>query len=219
VVVASAGNTGPEPITIRVPGNAPYVITVGTVSDNWTPGDPSDDVLASFSAAGPTYDGFVKPELVAAGGGHMLGIMDHGNHKIARDHPEWITTDGRLYVMSGSSQSAAAVVSGVVALILEADPTLSPDDVNCRLMATARPAVHANGHLAYSILQRGAGLVDAFGAVGSLATGCANRGLDVTKDLAGLERCGGLVNQNGDGNYARHRAERTLEAVQLRLLG
>ena len=37
VVVASAGNTGPDPMTIGVPGNVPYVITVGAMTDNYTP--------------------------------------------------------------------------------------------------------------------------------------------------------------------------------------
>ncbi len=41
VVVASAGNTGPEPMTIGAPGNVPYVITVGATTDNYTPDDPS----------------------------------------------------------------------------------------------------------------------------------------------------------------------------------
>ena len=36
VVVASAGNTGPDAMTIGVPGNVPYVITVGAMSDNYT---------------------------------------------------------------------------------------------------------------------------------------------------------------------------------------
>ena len=53
VVVTSAGNTGPEPMTIGVPANVPYVITVGAVTDAHTPDDTTDDYLASFSAAGP----------------------------------------------------------------------------------------------------------------------------------------------------------------------
>ena len=68
MVVASAGNSGPDPMTIGVPGNVPYVITVGAMSDDYTPGRPDDDYLASFSAAGPTIEGFVKPEVVAPGG-------------------------------------------------------------------------------------------------------------------------------------------------------
>ena len=40
VVVASAGNTGPNAMTIGVPGNVPYVITVGAMTDNVTPRRP-----------------------------------------------------------------------------------------------------------------------------------------------------------------------------------
>ena len=73
VVAASAGNSGPDPMSIGVPGNNPYVITVGAMTDEYTPNDPSDDRLTSFSAAGPTYEGFVKPEIVAPGG-HMTAL-------------------------------------------------------------------------------------------------------------------------------------------------
>ncbi len=75
VVVASAGNGGPNPMTIGVPGNVPYVITVGAMTDRYTPSDGTDDKLASFSAAGPTFEGFAKPDVVAPGG-HLSGIMD-----------------------------------------------------------------------------------------------------------------------------------------------
>src|SRR5882724_1762472 len=71
VVVASAGNEGPKPMTIGVPGNVPYVITAGALTDNYTPYNGTDDRLASFSSTGPTFEGFVKPELVAPGG-HMV---------------------------------------------------------------------------------------------------------------------------------------------------
>jgi len=68
VVVAAAGNDGPSPMTIDVPGNVPYIITVGAITDNYTPYVYTDDRLASFSSTGPTYEGFVKPEVVAPGG-------------------------------------------------------------------------------------------------------------------------------------------------------
>ena len=60
VLVASAGNTGPDPMTIGVPGNVPYIITVGAMSDGVTPSKHGDDFLTTFSSAGPTYEGFVK---------------------------------------------------------------------------------------------------------------------------------------------------------------
>ncbi len=43
VVVASAGNTGPDPMTIGVPGNVPYVITVGAMTDSYTETNTSDN--------------------------------------------------------------------------------------------------------------------------------------------------------------------------------
>ncbi|MCP3959091.1 MAG: S8 family peptidase, partial [bacterium] len=112
VVVASAGNTGPGPMTVGVPGNTPYVITVGAMSDAATPGDGSDDYLASFSSTGPTVEGFVKPEVVAPGG-HMLGLMATDS-TIAVLRPEY-QLGGNYFTMSGTSQSAA-LVSGIVAL-------------------------------------------------------------------------------------------------------
>ena len=52
LVLAAAGNRGPDPMTIGVPANVPYIVTVGAMTDNYTPADGSDDVLASFSSAG-----------------------------------------------------------------------------------------------------------------------------------------------------------------------
>ena len=141
VVVASAGNTGPDPMTIGVPANCPYVIAVGGVSDNFTPDDGSDDFLSSFSSTGPTHEGFIKPDVVAPSG-HVWGLMPTFA-RIAQDHPEF-QRDGDFFTMSGTSQSAA-IVSGVVALMLEAAPALTPDDVKCRLLATAFGVEHYGG--------------------------------------------------------------------------
>ena len=135
-VVASAGNGGPDAMTIGVPGNTPYVITVGAMSDSYT-ADRADDVLTSFSAAGPTHEGFVKPEVVAPGG-HITAVMWSLAARIAQEHPEYQVNEN-YFRMSGTSQSTA-VVSGIAALMLEAKPWLTPDDVKCQLMASARPA-------------------------------------------------------------------------------
>ena len=177
VVVASAGNTGPDAMSIGVPGNLPYVITVGAMTDNRTPFDPSDDSIASFSAAGPTYDGFVKPEM-GAPGGRLLGIMDKSN-RIPKKHQDYHDGDS-YYYMSGTSQSAA-VVSGLAALLLEAEPLLTPDQVKCKLMSGARPATKADGSLAVSVFQQGAGLVNAKASLDSTNHSCANRGLDLAR--------------------------------------
>lgn len=197
VVVASAGNSGPTPMTIGVPGNVPYIITVGAMTDNYTESDASDDKLATFSAAGPTFEGFVKPEIVAPGG-HLSGLMAFDT-QIAQEHPEF-HDGGRYFEMSGTSQ-AAAVVSGVVALMLSQEPTLTPDEVKCRLMDTAHAAFDTNGELAYSVFQQGSGLINAAGALASTASACANQALDIAQDLNGDEHFFGPANINSDGNF------------------
>ncbi len=208
VVVSAAGNRGPEAMTIGVPGNNPYVLTVGAISDNYTPSNLSDDFVTSFSSAGPTYEGFPKPELVAPGG-HIQGYMhersfitnEYGMHVRARDDAgatdvtkNWDSSEyfSKYFTLSGSSQSTA-IVSGIAALMLQNDPSLTPDDVKCRLMYTARLAVKEDGDLAYSIFQQGAGLVNAIDAIDTEVTGCGNTSLDINKELAGEENFVGPV--------------------------
>jgi serine protease AprX len=198
VVVAAAGNDGPAPMTIGVPGNVPYIITVGAMTDANTPANPTDDHLASFSSTGPTFEGFIKPEVLAPGG-HVNGSMPFDGY-IAASHSDAMLDTQRQFKMSGTSQ-ATAVVSGVVALMLSKDPTLTPDDVKCRLMDSAHPAVDASGHLAYSVFQQGAGLINAVDAVNSTATKCANQGLNLADDMAGRQHFGGPANQDASGNY------------------
>ena len=197
VVVASAGNNGPDPMTIGVPGNVPYIITVGAMTDNYTESDATDDKLATFSAAGPTIEGFVKPEIVAPGG-HLSGLMAFDT-QIVQDHPEF-HDGGRYFEMSGTSQ-AAGVVSGVVALMLMQEPTLTPDEVKCRLMDSAQTAFKDNGELAYSIFQQGSGMVNAEAALTSIASSCANQALDIAQDLEGNEHFFGPTNINSEGNF------------------
>jgi serine protease AprX len=83
-VVTCAGNVGPDPMTVSVPGNNPYVITVGAFTDAYTPKDWTDDYLAEFSSAGPTQDAFIKPDLIAPGA-HMMGMMGKNSY-ISQNH-------------------------------------------------------------------------------------------------------------------------------------
>src|SRR5207248_8214915 len=86
VVVTAAGNRGPQPMTINAPGNVPYVITVGAVTDAYHPMHPLQYQLASFSSAGPTTEGFVKPEIVGMGG-HILAYAPN-NGTLASEFPD-----------------------------------------------------------------------------------------------------------------------------------
>src|SRR5262249_24602243 len=133
-VVTAAGNEGPDPMTIDVPGNVPYVITVGALTDNYTPYNAADDRLESFSSTGPTFEGFVKPEMVAPGG-HIAASMSSSSY-LANIDPNSMAPLQQMFTMSGSSM-AAAVTTGVVALMIQSDPTLTPDLVKCRLLASS----------------------------------------------------------------------------------
>jgi serine protease AprX len=66
VVVVAAANTGPAPGTIAKPGDDPWVVTVGAVDGQGTPG-VGDDRVPDFSSRGPTRDGVAKPDVVAPG--------------------------------------------------------------------------------------------------------------------------------------------------------
>ena len=88
VVVAAAGNTGPEAETITVPGNDPYVITVGAVDSKRTPGYWADDILPSWSATGPTLDGFAKPDVLAPGA-NIVSFMYNDPDNAGQARPSW----------------------------------------------------------------------------------------------------------------------------------
>jgi serine protease AprX len=197
VIVASAGNKGPDPMTIGVPGNVPYIITVGAMTDSFTSTNFMDDTLASFSSAGPTIEGFVKPEILAPGG-HLSGLMSYDT-QIVMEHPEF-HDGGRYFEMSGTSQ-AAAVISGVVALMLDYEPHLTPDQVKCRLMDSAHMAIKDNGEIGYSVFQQGSGMVNAYDALLSNADNCANQALNIAKDIDGEEHYSGPANINENGDF------------------
>jgi subtilisin family serine protease len=139
----------------------------------------------------------VKPDLVAPGG-HDWGFMAT-YMKIAVDHPTYMN-NGDFFTMSGTSQ-AAAVVSGVAALVIGNNPGLTPDQVKCRIIASGKPAINKDGSLAYSVLQQGSGLVDAKAAVDGTANNCANQGLNIAADLSGTRHFAGRVTQLANGTF------------------
>lgn len=194
-VVVAAGNDGPDWGTIGSPGNNPYVITVGAFTDSWTPGDGRDDYIPNFSSRGPTPEGFIKPDFVAPGG-HISGLIPPDS-TLAIENPNYFLTSGE-FVSTGSSQ-AAAVVSGLIALLLEIKPELSNDDVKCLLLTSAQPALSRSGKLAYSPFIQGAGRVNASRALTLGNTDCEQKRLNVSAALAGTERLYGPAEQLEDG--------------------
>jgi serine protease AprX len=195
VVVTSAGNSGSDYGTVTVPGNNPYVITVGAITDNYSVADSTDDRITTFSSRGPTYEGFVKPEVVAYGG-HIRSKMDISlliNQNFVADDL------GADYSRISGTSQAAAMVTGTVALMLQNDKNLTPDDVKCRLMDSAVKMSNPVTGTTYDPLTQGAGLINAYEAVMSQASGCANVGLDIEADLNGEEHYKGPTIVTEDG--------------------
>jgi serine protease AprX len=168
VVVAAAGNNGrnQDGVTqyggITAPGNAPWVLTVGASSHMGTV-DPTDDTIAAFSSRGPTArDVLAKPDLVAPG----VGIeslsdpeSDFYHSKSPYLLPGTVSTTYLPYLSLTGTSMAAPVVSGTVALMLQANPWLTPNAVKAILQYTAR----SSG--AHDALTEGAGFLNAKGAV------------------------------------------------------
>jgi len=140
VVVVSAGNNAVDHNGILYPpANDPFVITVGAIDDRGT-FDTEDDLLAPFSAQGKTEDGFFKPDLVAPGT-NIISLSAGRSARLAREH--WDHQVDKYYFRMSGTSMASAVTSGAVALLLQAQPELNPDQVKYRLMHTALHLPHS----------------------------------------------------------------------------
>jgi serine protease AprX len=168
VVVGASGNFGKNASGnlqyggITAPSNAPWVLTVGATSTLGTL-TRSDDIVAGFSSAGPSFIDFAaKPDLVAPGTGTVslaaLGSHFYATKTAALVDGKWSLGFKPYLALSGTSM-AAPVVSGTVALMLEANPTLTPNLVKAILQYTAQR------HPSYHALRQGAGFLNSLGAV------------------------------------------------------
>ena len=161
VVVAASGNYGHDPQGrimyggVTAPGNAPWVLTVGASSHMGTT-DRSDDRIAGFSSRGPTaIDLAAKPDLVAPGVG-IESLSDPSSAFYTTQSPYLlegtVPTTYLPYLSQSGTSMAAPVVSGTVALMLQANPSLTPNQVKAILQYTAeiyprlRPA-HRRGRV------------------------------------------------------------------------
>lgn len=175
-VVVAAGNEGSSACsTCHAPANDPYVITVGAIDDHGTK-DLLDDTMPSWSSIGQTQDGFRKPEIVAPGA-HIVSTIPAGS-MLATRYPQNVV-DGRYFKMGGTSM-AAPMVSGTIALLLEKNPQLTPNQIKWLLMNTGRSY---NG-----MTVGGPKAVDATAAVKFTGTlGTANGGQTMSGGTAGTQ--------------------------------
>ena len=110
------------------------MISVGGVDDMGTD-DQHDDKLADWSSRGTTQDGFDKPEVVAPGA-HITSLLAP-NSAFKSLCPSCVVSNE--YMTIGGTSMAAPMVAGAIALMLEEDPSLTPNEVKGAILET-RPA-------------------------------------------------------------------------------
>jgi len=168
VVVVAAGNLGRDNswgeqgyATIQAPGNDPNIITVGAMNPlgTWT---RTDDIVASYSSKGPTLlDHIVKPDLVAPGN-RITSLLSPGSTLTGMVPTTALvsaticnvvsgvttcapSTAGPQYLEMSGTSMATPVVSGAAALMVQKDPTLTPDTIKARMMKNAWKGYPAHG--------------------------------------------------------------------------
>ncbi len=157
-VVVAAGNEGPTAETVCAPAVADKVIAVAAIDDRHTV-NRGDDIIADYSSRGPREDGAQKPDIAAPGSdiaAAEAAVTGQATDDVVR--------------MWGTSM-AAPHVAGVCALVLEANPSLSPWDVKDVLLNTAEDKGPSGWDAAY-----GWGEVDAYMAVVAAAGGQTGNG-------------------------------------------
>uniref|UniRef100_UPI00406C8064 S8 family serine peptidase n=1 Tax=Paenisporosarcina sp. FSL H8-0542 TaxID=2921401 RepID=UPI00406C8064 len=140
----SAGNVGPNAGSISIPANYPESFAVGATD--------SENRIAGFSSRGPSPYGEGKPDISAPG----VAIRS--------------SVPGSLYRGMQGTSMAAPAVAGVVALMKQANASLTVDEMEAILMNSAIPLTDStyptspnNGY--------GHGLVNAYNAVSAIVNG------------------------------------------------
>lgn len=125
----SAGNEGNTPWKyITAPADAYKIISVGAVDEFGN--------VAGFSSRGPTYDGRIKPEVVAC------GVDDYG----ALAHTE------SSYMLGSGTSASAPIASGIGALLLSAFPHLKNEQIRNIILESSSNSSNPNNNIGYGII-------------------------------------------------------------------
>ncbi|PAE31270.1 S8 family serine peptidase, partial [Bacillus sp. 7884-1] len=140
----SAGNSGPNDGTISAPANYPESFAVGATDIN--------NLLAGFSSRGPGPYGEWKPDISAPG----VTIRS--------------SVPGSKYQNMQGTSMAAPAVAGVVALMKQADASLTVDEMETILITSAIPLTDSTYPTSPNY-GYGHGLVNAYSAVSAVVNG------------------------------------------------
>ena len=152
-VVFSAGNNGPGNNSLNPYAIAPWVISVGATDQN--------SHLADYSSRGAFASPLFKPTLVAPGTSlislRALGLT--GVEGLIGSDLSRVPLQYLLRYTTGSGTSfSAPQVTGTIALMNEANPTLQPAAIRDILQETATPLPNYYQH------EVGAGMLNAYAA-------------------------------------------------------
>lgn len=150
VVVTGGGNDGTDRPMLVNPAYNPYVLAVGAV-DTKNTASASDDDIAPFSSRGSSS----RHVDVSAPGVSIASLRNPGS-LIDQEYPGAVVEE-RYFRGSGTSQ-ATAVTAGAVALLLDARPTLRPDEVKALLKSSATRLLN------YTSRAQGAGRINVYKA-------------------------------------------------------
>ncbi len=156
------------------PGAAPATVCVGATSyrtsycnaagdivmNNWG----HDGAVAGYSSVGPARNGSIKPDVVAPGTNVVSAMSSYymeANSEMPVTYMGAFDVRSRTYGWScetGTSMSTPAV-AGIIALWLQANPSLTPADVKAVIARTSRPC---SGITSYPSPRCGYGSIDAY---------------------------------------------------------
>lgn len=123
IVVAAAGNSGPEYQTIKSPGVSRKLITVGGMDDNRMDSETFSSSLfeiASFSSRGPAFRTY-KPDVVAPAVEITSCALNQG------------------YTSLSGTSVATPMIAGVMTLLCEKFPHITPDEAKRKLLVCCKP--------------------------------------------------------------------------------
>jgi serine protease AprX len=194
IVAFAAGNDGPDADTLNPYSASPCVISVaaGTSRDTRNATNPllSQDApgeLVDFSSRGIPGDAFHHPDITLPGVNIVAARATTGAIVQPYTGLDGLTPEPFYAALSGTSM-ATPHLSGVVALMLEVNPSLNMDGVLAALTSTARPIYvkEANGTTRQlAVWEAGAGYADAYAAVRAAASTAGTRYSTVTTELPG----------------------------------
>ena len=155
-VVFAAGNEGPDNDTLNPYSVAPWVIGVAA-------GNKDGLTLADFSSRGVPGDPLYQPTITAPGVGIVAARAVTGAiTPLGAPDDAALGADAVRYTHMSGTSMATPHVAGVVALLLQANPALSPDQIRSTLRSTA------TGMPGYAAHEAGAGYVNAYAAVAAV---------------------------------------------------